>query len=283
MNYRTRRTRFQGEALESKQMLHGGGFEGRGPGGGGLGGLDNLVFGSAAAIEDRVTQIFDRYDANDDGVLNADDNLPGRVTRLYGAADADGDEGISTAELTTFLGSSAVSRILGLGDQGTGRGCGGIVSDAQIASRVERALEIVDADGEGDIDSTEVTSAVWEQMTTADANADSSVSSDELTTYLESLRDAKIATLVTNYVDRVMEQYDADNDSAISQSEVSATRWNRISVADTNNDASISEDELTTYVTDLITSRLSGESSQSTGSTSSATVASLNRLSIRRR
>ena len=245
------------EPLESRQMLHGGGWEGR------HSSLDSVLFGSAT-IEEQVGRVFERYDANDDGVLNADDNLPGRVTRRFGDADANSDGGISTAELTTFLGSQAVSRILGLSDN---HSRGHLLSDAQISDRVARAIDLVDADGGGDTDQSEVTDAVWQQLSTADANSDSSLSSDELKSLLQQMREERIGAMVTKYVDQLMERFDTDNGSDLDQSELSAARWNKIKAADVNGDSSISEQELTTYITAQITQRLSGNSTE--GSTTS--------------
>jgi Ca2+-binding EF-hand superfamily protein len=94
-----------------------------------------------------------------------------------------------------------------------------------------------DKNNDGFLTQEEVGAQRWEHMKIADVNNDNKVSREEL-------RQAFEGTGRGEHGDR-FEQADKNNDGYLTQSEVGAQRWERIKVADTNNDAKVSKDEMT--------------------------------------
>ena len=227
------------ESLESRQLLHGGGFG---------------ILG-AATVDERVEAVFDRYDATEDGILNEADELSERVTERLAGADGDEDGSVTMDELTAYYETSRVSRLLGVGDSGNGcRGNGGDASE-----RVEAAIEVIDDDGEGDLDQSEVSEELWDQIASADTDANASLSSEELVTLVETLDAERQAALIADKVDFIFARYDADEDGSIVATEVSENRWERLSPADADANEAVSQEELTAYATEQAAS---GESTR---------------------
>jgi Ca2+-binding EF-hand superfamily protein len=232
---KSRNRKLAAESLESRQLLHGGG----------------LGMHGAATVDEQVEAVFERYDATEDGILNEADELSDRVTEWLAGADGDADGGVTVGELTVFYETERVSRLLGLSDSG-GR-CHRAGGDA--SERVEAAIEVIDDDGEGDLDQAEVSEELWEQIASADTDADASLNSDELVTLVETLDAERQAAFIADKVDSVFARYDADEDGSIVESEVSESRWARLSTADTDANEAVSQDELTTYVTEKLAAR----------------------------
>ncbi len=227
---KSRTRRLGGECLESRQLLHGGGL------GAALG---------AATVDEQVEAVFERFDATEDGILNEADELSDRVTERLSGADADADGSVTMNELTVFYETSRVSRLLGVGES-SGRHSMG-TGDA--ADRIESAIEVVDDDGEGDIDQAEVSEELWAAIGSADVDGDSSLSSDELTTLVETLDAERQTASITDKVDSIFARYDANEDGSLVEDEVSEQRWGTLVEADADADAAVSHEELTTYVT----------------------------------
>lgn len=218
------------ESLENKTLLHGGGF---------VGPISDV------SIDDMVQATFERYDATQDGILNADDELSDRFANRIADADTDGDGGVSTDELTVHLETERVSKLLGLDDARCRPG-------VDVETRVTSAIETVDDDGEGDIDQAEVSESLWSSLSVADADEDGSLTAEELTALVEANAAAARAEMIANRVDAMFERYDTDADDLISVGEVTTMRWNRLSAADADGDQAVSRDELTQYVTDQV-------------------------------
>ena len=53
---------------------------------------------------------------------------------------------------------------------------------------------------------------------------------------------------MASIVDRVFKSYDANEDSLLTQDEVSQRRWERLSGADANEDSAVSGEEMTTHL-----------------------------------
>ena len=234
MSKNFRQRRLATESLESRQLLHGGSLGLFGP----------------PTIDEHVEAVFERYDETGDGVLNADDGLSDRVQDRLADADADGDGSVSTEELTTHLETSRVSSLLGLEGGSSHRRLGG-----DSANRIEAAIDVVDDDGEDDIDQSEVSSELWEQLAAADTDGDASLTADELTVMVETLQAERQAEAIANRVEAIFSSLDDDGDSLIGESEVSERLWERISSADSDGDSAISEEEMTQFVTDQIAER----------------------------
>ena len=213
------------ESLETRQLLHGGGLGG-------------------ASIGDRVEAIFDRYDATEDGVLNAEDELSERVTERLANADADEDGSVTTEELTAHYETKVVSRLLGIGEGGRGRGLRG-----NAETRVERVMEIVDADEEGDVDQGEVAEAIWTEISSADADGSGSVSSEELVAFVEAQDAERQAQFISDRVDRIFARYDADESGSLTADDVSERSWTRLSAADADGDEAVTPEELNAHMT----------------------------------
>lgn len=227
----TKRT-LRAESLESRQLLHGGGV-------GMLG---------AATVDEQVEAVFDRYDATEDGILSEADELSDRVTERLAAADGDTDGSVSMDELTRFYENARVSSLLGVADSG-GR-CRDTSGDVQ--ERVDAAIEVIDEDGEGDLDQAEVSEELWEQIAAADTDANASLSSDELASFVETVDVERQAAFIADKVESVFAKYDADEDGSIVATEVSETRWERLSPADADANEAVSQAELRAYATEQV-------------------------------
>jgi Ca2+-binding EF-hand superfamily protein len=222
------------ESLETRQLLHGGGFGG--------------ILGPPT-VDEYVDAVFERYDATEDGLLNEADELSERVQERLAGADSDGDGGVTVDELTEFYETSRVSQLLGIGDSSGHHRLGG---RAEAADRVDLAIGVVDDDGEGDIDQSEVSVGLWEELSAADTDGDGSLSSDELLALVVSIDAERQAARIADAVTAIFERYDEDGDAAIGVSEVSERQWNRLSDADGDGNDSISQVELTQFVTDQV-------------------------------
>ena len=81
------------ESLERRQLLHAGGMSG----------------GEPPTTAERVEAVFDRFDANEDGALTADE-VSERMWGHVATADADESSSVSVEELTVHLDNLAAER-----------------------------------------------------------------------------------------------------------------------------------------------------------------------------
>lgn len=229
---KSRNRKLTAETLESRYLLHGGGF--------------GML--AAPTVGEQVDAVFERYDATEDGILDEADELSDRLTQRLAGADSDADGGVTMDELTVFYETERVSRLLGIGD--SGGPCFRASSD--VAERVEAAIEVIDDDAAGDLDRDEVSEELWEEIASAATDDDNSLSSDELVTLVAALDAERQAAIIADKVDSVFARYDADEDGSIIESEVSERHWNSLSEADADANEAVSQEELTSYVTEQV-------------------------------
>ncbi len=95
-----------------------GGFGGmRGEGCGGFRGGHGGFGGGETSVEDRVAGLYERLDANDDGLLTEDEVSERKWSRIS-EADTDNDEGVSADELRDYIESRHSGDGTDDGDQG---------------------------------------------------------------------------------------------------------------------------------------------------------------------
>lgn len=160
-------------------------------------GLD-LRFG---ALREAATEVlFEQFDENGDSALG-EDELPGFIWRymIDQGADADADGLITQVEV-----------------------------DGVLESRRMDRFDRLDENGNGVIDSDEVSSFAWERIRSADSDQDGGVSFIELETF------RGLSTF---------ERLDGNGDQRITQNEVSERLWTRLERLDLNEDATITQDE----------------------------------------
>ncbi|MCA8922372.1 MAG: hypothetical protein KDD82_11220 [Planctomycetes bacterium] len=141
---------------------------------------------AAAARKRMAQQLFDRIDANKDGVLDATE-LQGPAARLL-KADADNDGQVTKDELKAFL---QAQRPQGPGGQGPGgqgpggQGPGGQGPGGQgPGGRLRQAIQAADANQDGKLDATEWPAGASASFADVDANNDGFVDHDEVRAYV---------------------------------------------------------------------------------------------------
>lgn len=225
------------EALEARQLLHGGGFLG----------------GDVAAVAESA---FIRLDTNEDAVINADDGVSERLLERLAEADTDGEAGISQTELTAHLEARAAERADHAGGRfrggrGFGRSGGrmGPLRPGAGQSLTER-LDLLyenDADGNG-LTAGEVSERVWDRISAADTDTaeggEVSISREELEAHIEAKRSERL--------DAAFARLDTDESGGVTVDEVSERQWERLSEADTtenggNADGIVTQEELQNY------------------------------------
>lgn len=153
------------------------------------------------ALREAATEVlFEQFDDNGDSALG-EDELPGFIWRymIDQGVDADSDGLITQLE----------------------------VDDVLASKRMER-FDRLDANGNGAIDSDEVSSFAWERIRNADSDQDGGVSFIEL----EAFRGLS-----------TFERLDGNGDQQITSDEVSDRLWMRLERLDLNEDAAITQDE----------------------------------------
>ena len=214
------RARLHTEELESKRLFAGdvttGGFQG------------------PPVVEDRVAAIFDRFDANDDDHLDADE-VRARVWTRLSMADANEDGAVSTEELTAHIEAKIADRPTEPPRQ-----------RPTPSDMAERLISRLDDNQDGLLDADEVSESRWEQISTADTDGDEAISTEELTAHIE----ARIAERPTSaeIADRIMSRRDANEDGLLVAEEVSVRQWDRLSAADIDGDEAVSTEELTAHI-----------------------------------
>jgi Ca2+-binding EF-hand superfamily protein len=174
-NQGQRLRRLRAESLESRQLLHGGGF------------------GGAGVLEAGVAVLFEQLDGNSDGQLAADEMSEAAWGRLS-AADTDQGGTVSQAELLGYVKSLIADRVDQLphseGHHHEGGGgphgrphAGGDHQPLTIAEKVDKLFE-ADANDNG-LTADEVSKRTWSCLSQADADGDGTVTRDELRAYLE--------------------------------------------------------------------------------------------------
>ncbi len=119
----------------------------------------------------RAGRVFKRFDANRDGSLQKSE-VPERVWKRIGVADANGDQAISKVEFDQAHAQGKLARPQGgkrahAGKGGKGRGAGGL-------------FKRFDANQDGALQKGEVPAPVWQRISSADANQDASITKAEL-------------------------------------------------------------------------------------------------------
>ena len=153
------------------------------------------------ALREAATEVlFEQFDDNDDAALG-EDELPGFIWRYMvdEGVDADANGLITQSEVDSALESKRMDR-----------------------------FDRLDENGDGVIDSEEISPFAWERIRDADVDDDGGVSFMELEAY------RGLSTF---------ERLDDNGDQQITQDEVSNRLWERLERFDVNEDASISPDE----------------------------------------
>jgi hypothetical protein len=260
----TTRARLQGEALEQRQLLHGGGIV------------------QAMPVEDLAVAIMDRYDADDSGEIVAEEVTSEPLWERLSGVDADENGGVSLDELIAGLDAGPVGGggpreggHHGRGHHGgsprgetghDGRGLG-LGSGASLAERVDAIFE--NAGDDDLLNEDEVSACVWNHIGEADTDGDTLISRDELTVKLE----VDVAERVAAIVDRVFSK-DVEADG-LTADEVSGRLWARVSVADgflgDDADGVVTQDELSGYLTDRLINGTSSDDDSDSGTDDSDT------------
>jgi Ca2+-binding EF-hand superfamily protein len=127
-----------------------------------------------------TANLFDRFDANDDGLLTADEVADALWERIL-AADTNGDGSITPDELATLR---------------------------RAHSPLNRVFALLDDNGDGGITPDEVTERLWERLSEADADGDGSVTAEELrdlvTEHIPPIPPIRIARQVVERVERAV-------------------------------------------------------------------------------
>ena len=167
--------------------------------------------------------LIERYDANEDGVLQLTE-LPERKRERMAAADTDQDGTLSVAELQTFI-------------------------DARVAEKFAKK----DENGDGFIVESEVGEHKWERFVKADTNGDAKIS-------LEEFQAAKAAGTLGHgkhkhkhgkrgkrghgaSYSKLLDRFDANENQQLEMSELPERMQQRIGSVDTNEDGIVSKDE----------------------------------------
>ena len=139
------RRKLRAEPLESRQLLHGGGF------GCGLGG--------------DVDEAFARLDTNEDSVITAEDDVSERMMERLAEAETDGEEGITLDELTAYVEAKQAARIDAIFARLDSDQSGSVTADDVSERRWER-IALADSEENG-------------------GNGDGAVSREEFENYLD--------------------------------------------------------------------------------------------------
>ncbi len=111
-----------------------------------------------------------------------------------------------------------------------------------LGKNAEDLVARFDADANGAISESEVSSKLWAtfQDLNLDADGDGNITLDELNTAITAAQKEKFDAKDTN------------DDGLLTQTEVGARRWERLSAADADNDQAVSFDELQSWLADQV-------------------------------
>lgn len=217
------------EALESRQLLHGGGMAGG---------------GDALTTEDRATEVVGRFDANEDLELSQDEVSERLWNRI---ADADGDDSgaVSIEELTAHLDAAETDRVENraenAGDRRHGRRNRGGGQRVSVEERIDRLFAESDTNGDSLISAADdVSEALLDRIADADVDGDG-VSAEDLLSRHETRKQERF--------DARFDALDGNDDGGITADEVSERRWEKISAADgEDGDGVVTADELQAHL-----------------------------------
>ena len=141
----------------------------------------------------------------------------------------------------------------GEGQRGEARGLG-------AKERLDRLFQRFDKDGDGKIALKDLPDRLRERLTRADSNNDGQVTRDEITKAWQTaaaemkkridtngdgvISDAERAKARAAFWDKRFSELDKNKDGALSADEVPARMWDRIKVADSNNDNKVTRAEI---------------------------------------
>lgn len=190
----------------------GGAEVGQGPQAGG-GATTEAVHADLAAGHHDPAAFVKRFDANGDGALEVAE-LPERMQKWIGDADADRDGKISVAEL-----------------------------DAHRQAMKARMFQKADKNGDGALDANEVGPKRWEHLKVADADGNGSVTAAEIQTARQSgvLRGGAHQGHERG---KWLARLDKNGDGTVTQDECDARVWQHVSRADANADGRVTKEEL---------------------------------------
>ena len=209
--------RLWAETLEQRQMLHGGG----------------------------MNALLQRIDANDDGVLVADE-VSEAVWEKLSAADADGNGRLTQSELQDFAEMRRAERMeqragmIQRMHRGHRRLQPRMVDKASPEDRIDQLFE--SAGDDGLLSADEVSPKSWARISQADGDGDELISRDELTQHLEEARTDRL----TKHIDRLFAN-DQQGDG-LTEDEVPERKWTRLVEADANDDGTVTEEELRDHI-----------------------------------
>jgi hypothetical protein len=104
-------------------------------------------------------------------------------------------------------------------------------------------MERFDTNKDGQLEASELPERMKDHLKDIDTNGDGKVSKDELAARFEALRTEFRARFAERAKARFAEK-DTNHDGALEASEVGPEHWARLSVADTNGDQKLTEEEL---------------------------------------
>ena len=165
------------------------------------------------SVGHRRDRFFERLDANEDGLLTADE-VPEGLWEQLAEADTDGDGAVSADEVAAFA--------------------------AEHRQRPRGPFAAFDENDDGLLTEDEVPERIWEHLSPADADGDGAVSPDEL------------AALVSEHHEHPrgpFAAFDANNDGLLTEDEVPEQVWARLSPADADSDGAVSPEEIAALVT----------------------------------
>lgn len=160
-------------------------------------------------------QMFERFDQNQDGQVTADEAPEGLWAKIQ-KADADGNGGVTLDELKAFRPE---------GDRRGGPGGAG----------PEALFKEHDANQDGKLTQDEVPAELWDKLSRADKNQDGAIEPGEL---------RRERPDGPGGPGGLFERFDANQDGQLTQDEVPAEAWEKLSRGDKNGDGAIQRDEL---------------------------------------
>ncbi len=206
--------------------------------------------------------MFDRADANDDGVITEDEVPAGVWDRLV-AADADANSSVTQEELQTYL-----DNLHNEGDRPEhhphhDHGLPPNIDPAALFARVDVNEDLL-------ITEDEVPAAIWDKLLAADTDSSSSITLTELETYIDTLvadlpqrepphhghdrgprhnhGPGNLANGIPVSPEALFSPIDKNGDGSLTEDEVPAVLWNRLVAADANSDGSVTLDEINEYI-----------------------------------
>jgi len=174
--------------------------------------LETAPQGTSGGGQHDPTKMIQRFDENGDGKLEVSE-LPTRMQAFLGKADTNGDGVLSVEELTAAR------------DAFHAKFAGKSLDPATV-------LKNLDQNGDGKLETAELPPRMQKFMSKADTNGDGALTVEEMT----AARD--------NFIKERFARGDKNGDGALTEDEIGASKWARISVADTDNSGSVTLPEI---------------------------------------